>query len=465
MQSRAILWIWPTGSAFSHCNAGLGCAAETRPNRQGMAHREVSNLLGAGGANGLSVARLSKRTVDALSPGPRPYIVFDEDLTGFGLRIMPSGTKTWIVEYRPGAGGRKVYTRRMKIDLASRVTAEQARAQAREVLARVRLGEDPAGKRTTSREIPTLATFAEQFVEEYAIAPNIKQTTSRLYRGNLRKLVVPTLGSLKLDAITGADVARLHRKLGKATPTAANNMLVTLSSLYRYAGEIGLVARGFNPIKNAVTRHKTEKKERFLTLEEMKRLADTLRSVEQKGLDWRLTPGLDPSRAKHRAKAEAQKIEVSPFVLAAIRLLLFTGCRLGEIMNLRWSEVDFERGVLNLADSKTGKKSVILNGSAIAILSELPRVGAYVISGQDPNAPRVSITRQWYRIRELAGLDGSDGKPAFRLHHFRHSFASIGVGGGMGLPIVGKLLGTRKLRPRVGTRIWMQTRCVARPMR
>jgi integrase len=214
-----------------------------------------------------------------------------------------------------------------------------------------------------------------------------------------------------------------------------------LSSLYRYAGEIGLVARGFNPIKNAVTRHKTEKKERFLTLEELKRLADTLRSVEQKGLDWRLTPGLDPSRAKHRARAETQKIEVSPFVLAAIRLLLFTGCRLGEIMNLRWSEVDFERGVLNLADSKTGKKSVILNGSAIAILSELPRVGAYVISGQDPNAPRVSITRQWYRIRELAGLDGSDGKPAFRLHDFRHSFASIGVGSGMGLPIIGKLLG------------------------
>ena len=189
-----------------------------------------------------------------------------------------------------------------------------------------------------------------------------------------------------------------------------------------------------------MARHKTEKKERFLTVDEVKRIADTLRDVEQNGLDWKLTPELDFSRAKHRAKPETQKIQVSPFVIAVIRLLLFTGCRLGEIMNLRWSEVDFERGTLNLANSKTGKKWVNLNGPAIAILSDLPRVGAYVISGQNPNAPRASITRQWYRIRELAGLNGSDGKPPFRLHDFRHSFASIGVGGGMGLPIVGKLV-------------------------
>jgi hypothetical protein len=203
----------------------------------------------------------------------------------------------------------------MKIDLASRVTPEQARTQAREILARVRLGEDPAVARATRRDTPTLATFAEQFLEEYAIAPNIKQTTNRLYTGNLRKLVVPALGSLKIDAITSADIARLHRKLGKTTPTAANNMLVTLSSLYRYADEVGLVVQGFNPVRNATTRHKSEKKERFLTFEEMKRLGDTLSDVEQKGLEWKLTPDLDPSRAKHRAKPEIQKIEVSPFVL------------------------------------------------------------------------------------------------------------------------------------------------------
>jgi integrase len=379
--------------------------------------------------------------MDSFGPAAKPYIVFDQDLTGFGLRVMPSGTKTWIVEYRPGAGGREIFKRRMKIDLASRMTPDEARAHARGILARVRLGEDPAGARTASRQAPTVAAFTNQFLDEYARPPNIKPNTRRLYSGNLLKLVVPAIGSLKLDAVTAPDIARLHRKLGRTTPTSANNMLVTLSSLYRYAAEVGVVVKGFNPARNAVTRHKTGKKERFLTLEEMRRLADTLSDVEQKGLDWKLTPDLDPARAKHRAKPETQKIEVSPFVLAAIRLLLLTGCRLGEILNLRWSEVDFDRGTLNLADSKTGKKSVILNGPAIAILSELPRIGSHVISGRDPIKPRVSITRQWYRIRELSGLDGSDGKPPFRLHDFRHNFASIGVGAGMGLPIIGKLLG------------------------
>jgi len=83
-------------------------------------------------------------------------------------------------------------------------------------------------------------------------------------------------------------------------------MLVTLSSMYRYAGEVGVVTKGFNPARNAVTRHKTEKKERFLTIEEIGRLADTLRDVEQHGLNWKLTPDLDASRAKHRAKPERQ---------------------------------------------------------------------------------------------------------------------------------------------------------------
>ena len=144
-----------------------------------------------------------------------------------------------------------------------------------------------------------------------------------------------------------------------------------------------MVTKVFNPARNAVTRHKTEKKERFLTIEEIGRLADTLRDVEQHGLNWKLTPDLDASRAKHRAKAERQRIEVFPFVIAAIRLLLFTGCRRSEILNLKWSEVDFERGMLNLTDSKTGRKSVILNAPALAVLSELSRLGPYVIAGQD----------------------------------------------------------------------------------
>jgi integrase len=389
----------------------------------------------------MTVARLTKRTISSLVPAAQPYIAYDEDLSGFGLRIMPSGKKTWIVEYRPGPGGRKVYTRRLKIEHASKITPDEARTRAKEILARVRLGEDPAGAKRAARQIPTVAEFVEQFLKEATSPPHLKPTTKRLYTDNLRRLVVPAIGSLKLDAVTSADVARLYRRLAGARPTTANNVLVTLSSLYRYASETGAIVKGVNPARNAVARCKTEKKERFLSTDEMRRLADALNKVEDNGLNWALNPDIDSSRSKHRARPENQKIAVSPFVIAALRLLLFTGCRRGEILNLKWSEVDLERGVLNLSDSKTGRKQVVLNGPALEILSMLVRVGPYVIASPNSNGPRPDITRQWYRIRALAGLDGSDGKPAFRLHDFRHSFASIGVAGGMGLPIVGKLLG------------------------
>ena len=114
----------------------------------------------------MAVARLTKRTADTYGPTAKAYVVYDRDLTGFGLRVLPSGTKTWIVEYRPGTGGRKVFKRRMKIDLASRMTPDEARAQAKDILARVRLGEDPAGFRTHSRQIPTVSEFAKRFLNQ-----------------------------------------------------------------------------------------------------------------------------------------------------------------------------------------------------------------------------------------------------------------------------------------------------------
>jgi hypothetical protein len=111
----------------------------------------------------------------------------------------------------------------MKIEVATKITPETARSRAREILALVHLGEDPAGARAASREIPTVAEFAKQFLEESASPPSIKPHTNRLYASNLRRLVVPAMGAFKLDAVTCADIARLHRRIGKATPTSANN--------------------------------------------------------------------------------------------------------------------------------------------------------------------------------------------------------------------------------------------------
>ena len=126
---------------------------------------------------------------------------------------------------------------------------------------------------------------------------------------------------------------------------------------------------------------------------------------------------------------------VSPFAVAAIRPLLFTGCRRQEILNLQWNHVDFERGALFLPDSKTGRRTVILGAPAMKVLSELPHVGPFVISGADPEKARTALKRPWNAIRRRANLSG------VRLHDLRHSFASVGAGAGLGLPIIGRLFG------------------------
>ena len=130
----------------------------------------------------------------------------------------------------------------------------------------------------------------------------------------------------------------------------------------------------------------------------------------------------------------------NPFVIAAIRLLLFTGARLGEILTLRWEYVDLDRELINLPDSKTGRKLIYLNSLAMDVLTDLPRVegNPFVIVGNKAGAHLVNIRKPWYRSREAAGIDD------VRIHDLRHSFASIAVSGGLTLPLIGKLLGHRK---------------------
>lgn len=384
--------------------------------------------------------KLTKRTVDAAPPEAKVYSIYDSDLRGFTLRIMPSGAKSYVLEYKPG-GGRKASTRRLTLGSAATLTADEARKAARELLARIRLGEDPAGARQARRAMPSVSEFAERFLEEYCRPPRVKPRTKRLYVDNLRRLAAPHIGSMKLDAVARTDVARMHRKIGKDRPTSANNLLVTIASLYKFAASEGLLPEGTNPAR-AVEKFKANKIERYLTGDELARLGDAIREAETIGIPWRENELKDPSRAKHRPKnPEKRTIVLPPDVAAALRLLLLTGCRKSEILGLRWSEVDFERGILWLADSKTGKRHVILNAPALQILSEIPKVGPFVFPGQSAEKARSDFTGLWYRIRERAELDGKDGKPPFRLHDLRHSFASVGVGGGLGLPIVGKLLG------------------------
>jgi integrase len=262
-----------------------------------------------------------------------------------------------------------------------------------------------------------------------------RSSTADLYAIYLRHHVAPELGSRKITAITRADVTKLHRQIGLTKKPTANRVLNTLSGVFAFAARMGMVSEGFNPARG-VSKFAEEGRERFLSVDELARLGEALREAETVGIPW----GPNPAKlVKHAPKAENRRVVLSPHVTGAIRLLLFTGCRLREILHLRWCDVDLERGLLFLPTSKTGKKTVVLSTPAVQVLNELPRLGAFVVPGEKAGtkdeAPRADLKRPWSLVATRAGLNG------LRLHDLRHSFASVGAGSGLGLPIIGKLLG------------------------
>ena len=210
--------------------------------------------------------------------------------------------------------------------------------------------------------------------------------------------------------MTRGDVAALHHGM-HAIPYAANHALGILSALFTVAEIWGLRPEGSNPCRH-VKRFPEAKRERFLSDEEYRRLGAVLRKAEKTGTE-------------------------SPGAVAAIRLLVLTGCRLSEIMTLRWEDVEPEVAELRLPDSKTGARVVHLGGPAVAVLRGIPRVegNPWVIAGRRPGSRLASLHYPWGRIRKRAGLDG------VRLHDLRHSFASGGLLVGENLPMIGKLLG------------------------
>lgn len=348
--------------------------------------------------------KLTKRFIDSLRPVEKDSVFWDRELPCFGLRAWPSGKRVFVVQYR--AQGR---TRKITLGRYGVLTPDEARQRARQVLAEVGGGSDPAERRDAARYAPTVRDLAKRYLSEHAEAkkkPKGVDSDRRL----LERFILPSFGTLKAEAVTRADVGRLHHSL-RETPYQANRALALLSKMFNLAERWGLRPDGSNPCRH-VERFKEHKRERFLSTAELACLGKVL--------------------------AEAERYEVEPpGAIAAIRLLLFTGCRLSEILTLRWQEVDFERACLRLADSKTGAKVVHLNAPALEVLAGLQREegNPYVIVGEKPGAHLNDLEAPWRRIREGAGL------PDVRLHDLRHSFASVGAGARLGLVIIGKLLG------------------------
>jgi integrase len=390
--------------------------------------------------------KLTQSIVKALEPRPSDYVEWCGVLAGFGCRVRPTGSKSFIAQYR--IGGRNSPVRKVTIGSYGKLTVDEARDAAAKVLAKAQLGEDVAGAKAKQRAEMTVAQLCDEYFADGC--EHKKASTVANDKGRVERHIKPLLGRKRIGEVARADIERFMRdvangktaveektgKHGLARVTggkgAATRTVRLLGGIFSYAVDRGYLET--NP-RSGVKVYADGKGERFLTADEFRKLGDALREAETVGLPWQLN---EDANTKHRPKdAENQREILSPFSIAAIRLLMFTGCRAGEILSLKWEHVDFERGFLNLPDSKTGAKVVLLGAPALKILSELPRIDGnpYVIVGEKPGQPRSDLKRPWRRITAHAGL------PDIRLHDLRHSFASIGAASGMGLGVVGKLLG------------------------
>jgi integrase len=381
----------------------------------------------------MSGQRITKRVVDGLKAMPRDYAVWDAELPGFGVRVRASGARSYVVVYRAG-NGRRAPVRRVTLGSVGKITPDDARKLAKKTLGMVAHGQDPAAVKAGERATPAVSELADRFMAEH-VTPKLKPGTAVFYSDVLERIVKPEFGTTKADKLTRATVAKLHRKLGK-TPFQANRTLEVISSMYAFAGGLGIVPEGINPARG-IEKFQEHRRERFLTVKELDRLGAAIREAETTGIPWEVDE--TKPKAKHLPEERNRFSKIDASAAAALRLLLFTGCRLREILHLQWAHVDGERGLLFLPDSKTGRKTVILNAPALEVLAGLPRVGVYVITGQGAGTgdekPRADLKRPWEAVAKRAGLDG------VRLHDLRHTYASFGAGGGLGLPIIGKLLG------------------------
>jgi integrase len=369
--------------------------------------------------------KVTKRAVDGLSSGAsKEAVLWDQEIRGFGVRARAGGAKTYILHYRSGTG-RGARLRKLTIGKhGSPWTPDMARTEAKRLLGMVASGHDPAERRNAERKALTVSELCDLYLAEGAT--HKKPSTLKADRGRIAHHIKPLLGRNRVDKVSRADIERMlvdvkagntaapKPKWGERRPGSvatggggvAAQCVALVSTLLTFA-----VARGLRPDNPArgVKKPPVRKMERFLSEIEIARLATAIEAEENR--------------------------TANPYPAAAIKLLLLTGGRRGEIIGLQWQHVDFERRCLRLPDSKTGAKVIYLNAPALEVLAGLPHLSTnpYVIPGK--RGLLVGIDKVWFRVRAAAGLHD------VRLHDLRHSFASMGIVGGLSLPVIGALLG------------------------
>ncbi len=351
--------------------------------------------------------KLGKRVVDALAVEKGDAVFWDRELPGFGVRVYAGGRKVYVVQTRGPSGG----PRRTSIGRHGDISAEEARKEAAVVIDRIKRGEDPHPPPPAPE--PTVADLAERYIEAH-VEVNCRPNTVEVFRRVIRLYIVPELGALALSAVERSHVSALHYKL-RDKPYQANQTVSVLAKMFKLAEAWGMTPPGLNPCRR-LRRYRERRRERFLTPEEYRRLGEMLDEAGRDG-------------------------SVLASGVAAIRLLLLTGCRKNEIVALRWDDVDRAAGELRLSGAKTGARRVPLTPAVEAVLAGIPRLddNPWVIAGRNPGDHLKNLDAIWLRLRARAGLKD------VRIHDCRHSYASRALALGEGLPMIGKLLGHHKV--------------------
>lgn len=350
--------------------------------------------------------KLTKKIVESTLPQKKDLILWDSEVSGFMCKITPAGKKSYFLYYRT----QDRRQRRPKIGDHGVMTCEQARDIAQKWLLEVSQGKDPSAEKQDLRVMPTLKELADQYMREHA--PRKKASSRKEDQRLWNQHILPSLGALKVSSIDRSDIAKLHHSF-QHLPTTGNRVLSLLSKALNLAELWGYRPNHSNPCLH-VKKYTEQKRERFLSQTEINCLMKALDEEEQQN--------------------------ENPWPLCAIRLLLLTGCRLNEVLTLKWEEVDLDNQCLRLRDSKTGKKLVYLSTAAIELLKSIPQQedNPFAICGGKEGRHLINLQKPWKRIRAIVGLDD------VRLHDLRHTFASIAASNGLSLPIIGALLGHKQ---------------------
>lgn len=274
--------------------------------------------------------KLTKSVVEGAAPRAKVHVIRDADISGFALRVYPSGRKAFFFRYRVG-GGRGAQIREPRVGDLGEITPAQAREIVRDWAAKVRQGGDPMAERESLRQAPRMTELFDRYLADYA-AKHKKPSSVRNDIRMIEKTLRPVFGAKRVASVSRREIRAFHSGL-QDKPYEANRLLALLSKIFSFAADdLEWIARGDHPVKG-IRRFEEKKRKRYLSQAELARLGNAL------------------------ARAEAGDLgrSVSPYAIAMLRLLVMTGARQGEILTLLWDEVNFERSCIELSDSKTGK--------------------------------------------------------------------------------------------------------------